>query len=376
MLGHGQRCSELHYPANTLSRPSNQSPYPRSLSRQRSTASENSALYNTPAATGRRSRPLPPVPHPPRNLVTTDVWRSPSMPRQSRPLPLPPCYRCATSAPPLRRAVSLPRGAGLVPNSSTMVSMVTRKHMSNSLSVVPVTYLSQPPSRVLSLSSITSSTSEPRGTIPNTPFSKGCFEREGRTVVVPNDSDLPQPHSVQRVNPSPTETTSPTEIVSPTKSQHPGLASQSCIPRRQRVPSPAALATVTETPRRSERKRPPALTIHIPSSTLSSFLTEASSSESGQSSPPLTPRTPPSPSVLRRRRFSKLRRQFGDAPPAAMVFGSELGADESSKPNMPPCADAPATPLQLPTKKWVWDKGGRRRTASDYSDVIRYLREL
>ncbi|KIO02611.1 hypothetical protein M404DRAFT_1002224 [Pisolithus tinctorius Marx 270] len=59
-----------------------------------------------------------------------------------------------------------------------------------------------------------------------------------------------------------------------------------------------------------------------------------------------------------------------------MVFGSEPGADESSKPNMRPCADVPATSLQLPTKKWVWDKGGRRRTASDYSDVIRYLRDL
>lgn len=148
----------------------------------------------------------------------------------------------------------------------------------------------------------------------------------------------------RRENGGSSERQRPTEIVSPTRSQHPGLANQSCIPRRQCVPSPAALATVTETPRRSERKRPPALTIHIPSSTLSSFLTEASSSESGQSSPPLTPRTPPSPSVLRRRRFSKLRRQFGDAPPAAMVFGSEPGADESSKPNMRPCADVPATP--------------------------------
>lgn len=405
MSSYGQSCSELDDPANILSRPSNQSSYSLSVSHQRSAGSVNSTCYTMPPPAGRRVRPLPPVPHLPHNSVaTTEVWQSSTLPRQCRPLPVPPYHGCSTSlseppapVPPLRRSVSLPQSTStsqmmserwrkklplLVLDSPTTVSMLTRQYTSNSFlavseSAAPATQLSQPLSRVSSLSSVASSTSESPGTdvgSPETTFSGERPRREARIFVIPNHGDLKQPCSIETINPSPPEATPSAEIVSPAKTQHPGLVGLNCTSHRWCAPSPTVLATVRQTQCRSDCKRPAALTIHVPMSMSSLPLTETSS-ESGRSSPCLTPITPQSPSFLRRRRFSKLRRHFGEAPPVAMVFGSEPGARESSKPNMR-CADAPASALRLPTKKWVWDKGGRRRTASNYADVVQYLRDL
>ncbi|KAI6041518.1 hypothetical protein EDC04DRAFT_1259621 [Pisolithus marmoratus] len=384
-----------HYdPTLVLSCSSNQSSCSRSLSYQRSVRSVNSAHYTTPPPARRRIRPLPPVPHLPHNSeARTEVWQSPTLSRQPRPLPVPPCYGHATSllgplasVPPLRRAVSLPQRTStghlmsekrrkrlprLVPDSPTMASMATRRRSSSSLSairepLVSVTQLSRQSSRVSSLSSVVLSTSEPPGTAldsPETAFSEGCPWREAR---IPNVGDLTHPCTIQTMYSSPPET------VSPTTSQRSGVVSLSRTSHKRCTA--AALATVAQTPCRSDCKRSSALTIHVPTSPLSSPSTETPSSESGWSSPSLTPTTPQSPSILQRRRFSKLRRYFGDSPPAAMVFGSKLGVRESSKPNM--ACIAPASLLPLTTKKWVWDKGGRRCTAGDYTDVIQYLRDL
>lgn len=405
MLGYGRSCSELNDPSTILSRPPNQSSYSLPVSHQRSASSVNSTCYTTPPTTRRRVRPLPPVPHFPHNSVaTTEMWRSPTLPRRCRPLPVPPYQECSTSlsgslasVPPLRRAASLPQSTStsqmmserrrkklplLDLNSPTMVSMLTRQHTSNSFSAVsesvaPATQLSRPLSRVSSLSSAVSSTSEPPGTdlgSRETTFPEERPRREMRMTVISDEGDLKQPCSIERVNPFPPEATSLAAIGSSAKSQHSGLVGLNCISHRWCAPSPTALGIVTQAQCRPDCKRPAALTIHVPMSTSSLPMTETSS-ESGQSSPCLTPLTPQSPSLLRRRRFSKLRRHFGEAPPVAMVFGSELAARENSKPNTR-CADAPTSALQLPTKKWVWDKGGRRRTASSYTDVVRYLRDL
>ncbi|KAI6126859.1 hypothetical protein F5141DRAFT_1083800 [Pisolithus sp. B1] len=395
MSSYGQSRSELNDPANIVLRPSNKSSHSLSLSHQRSAGSGKFYL---------RFRPLPPVPHLPHNSVApTEVWQS-SMARQCRPLPVPPYHGCSVSlsgppapVPPLRRAVSLPQNTStsqmmserrrkklplLVLDSPTMVSMLTRQHASNSFSAVsesaaPATQLSQPLSRVSSLSSVASSTSESPGTdlgSLETTFCKERPRREARIFVIPNHGDLERPYSIETIKPSQPEATPSAEIVSPAKSQHSGLAGLNCVSHGRCAPSPTVLATVRQTQCRFDCKHRAALTIRIPMSTSSLPLTETSS-ESGRSSPCLAPITPQSPSFLRRRRFSKLRRHFGEAPPVAMVFGSEPGPCESSKPNMR-CADAPASPLRLPTKKWVWDKGGRRRTASNYADVVQYLREL
>lgn len=408
MLGYGQSCSELDNASTLLSRPPNQSSYSLPVSHQRSASSVNSTCYTTPPTARRRVRPLPPVPHVPHNSVaTTEMWRSPTLPRRCRPLPVPPYQECSTSlsgpfasAPPLRRAVSLPQSTStsqmmserrrkklplLDLNSPTMVSMLTRQHTSNSFSAVsesvaPVTQLSGPLSRVSSLSSAVSSTCEPPGThlgspgSPETTFSEERPRREVMMTGISDEGDLKQPCSIERVNPFPPEATPLAAIVSSAKSQRSGLVGLNCISHRRCAPSPTTLELVTQTQCRHDCKRPAALTIHVPMSTSSLPMTETSS-ESGRSSPCLTPLTPQSPSLLRRRRFSKLRRHFGEAPPVAMVFGSQLDAREDSKPNTP-CADAPTSDLQLPTKKWVWDKGGRRRTASSYTDVVRYLRDL
>ncbi|KAI6128185.1 hypothetical protein EDD16DRAFT_177515 [Pisolithus croceorrhizus] len=400
MSSYGRSGSELNDPANIPLRPSKDSSHSLSASHQQSTGSVNPTCYTTPPPTGRRFRPLPPVPNLPHNSVAiTEVWQ-PSTARQCRPLPVPPYHGCSmslsgpqTPVPPLRRAASLPQSTStgqmmserrrkksplLVLDSPTVASMLTRQHASNSFpavseSAAPAIQFSQPLSRVSSLSSVASSTSESPGTdlgSPETPFCREHPRREARIFVVPNHDDLEQPHSIEGIKPSPSEATPSAEIASPAKSQHLGLAGLNCISHRRYAPTPTALATVKQTQCRSDCKHPAALTIRIPMSTSSLPSTETSS-ESGRSSPCLTPITPQSPSLLRRRRFSKLRRHFGEAPPAAMVFGSEPSPREGSESNMR-CADAP----RLPTKKWVWDKGGRRRTASNYADVVQYLREL
>ncbi|KIJ63616.1 hypothetical protein HYDPIDRAFT_41021 [Hydnomerulius pinastri MD-312] len=133
----------------------------------------------------------------------------------------------------------------------------------------------------------------------------------------------------------------------------------------------------------------------------------------------ITPISPqqPSPFTVKRRRFSKLRRHFGDSPPAELVFGItdlrierdpmrdgeivespvcddddddskgvveevEGGAESDSESD---CVDYTVVQNRQPnfqylskqlSKKWLREKGGGRYSQLDYEDVISCLRAL
>ncbi|KAH7928850.1 hypothetical protein BV22DRAFT_1030235 [Leucogyrophana mollusca] len=282
---------------------------------------------------------------------------------------------------------------------------------------------------VLALSPVTSekppsyaTRASPQGCCSHTPISSICSASSSTSSVVGERRNKirPLPHiptlvttttqkSPRVLSPRPLPTP-PTKLPKPIKS-----TSLPPIPLGIQPPPPTPL-----TPPSAQSSK----AAHLPPLTIPS----TSSCSLSSSSSLVTPTSPehPSPFTTKRRRFSKLRRHFGDAPPIDLVFRADPKADHSKSNNLHTgrwgesfisfdsafdneedhshsevdvhlsesedgsayneCVaggqlggDPEAKHHYLTkqhSKKWIREKGGRRWTERDYNNVLQGLRNL
>ncbi|KAH7907813.1 hypothetical protein BJ138DRAFT_994301, partial [Hygrophoropsis aurantiaca] len=184
----------------------------------------------------------------------------------------------------------------------------------------------------------------------------------------------------------------------------PLIPSEAPLPSSSRPPAPP--------PKTAQCSRPACLPpLAIPSFSSCSLSTSSSVQTL------LTPTSPcqPSPFTMKRRRFSKLRRHFGDAPPVDLVFHPEVNRSKSNAVSPDQWGDnfisfdsafseddgdltesengsergecvvdgklgdghtAGLDPAARCSIKWEQERGGRRWTEYDYHNVLEGLRNL